>query len=224
MRIASYNIRKAIGTDWIRDAKRVESIIGEIGADVVVLQEADKRLFSRAGVLSLDRLEQAFNYKLVGLSSRAQSHGWYGNVIFVKKHLETKNAKQLNIPFFEPRGAVSIELIEPSIEIIGVHLALMENIRAKQFRYLVNYIRRSKKTNIVLAGDFNEWRKDIPNFHGIGKVITPGPTFHSQFPVAPLDRFVLTGSIDEVASGVYSTPLAKRASDHLPIFMDISLR
>ncbi|MEL7014297.1 MAG: endonuclease/exonuclease/phosphatase family protein, partial [Pseudomonadota bacterium] len=49
MRVTSYNIRKAVGLDWRRDAGRIVDVLGEIDADVVVLQEADKRLGARAG-------------------------------------------------------------------------------------------------------------------------------------------------------------------------------
>ena len=42
MRIASYNIRKAVGLDWRRDAIRILDVLEEINADVVVLQEADR--------------------------------------------------------------------------------------------------------------------------------------------------------------------------------------
>ena len=51
MRIASYNIRKAVGLDWRRNPGRIVDVLAEIDADVVVLQEADKRVGARAGVL-----------------------------------------------------------------------------------------------------------------------------------------------------------------------------
>ena len=57
MRVASYNIRKAVGLDWRRDPDRIFEVLDEIDADVVVLQEADRRIGSRTGVLSLDRVE-----------------------------------------------------------------------------------------------------------------------------------------------------------------------
>ncbi|KPD10246.1 hypothetical protein [Phaeobacter sp. 11ANDIMAR09] len=50
-------MRKAIGQDWRRDAGWIADVLGMIDTDVVVLQEADKRVGSRAGVLPLDRLE-----------------------------------------------------------------------------------------------------------------------------------------------------------------------
>ena len=41
--VASYNMRKAIGLDRRRDPQRVLDVLHQIDADVVALQEADKR-------------------------------------------------------------------------------------------------------------------------------------------------------------------------------------
>lgn len=53
IRVASYNIRKAVGLDWRRDTHRIADVLAEVDADVIALQEADKRLGARAGVLPL---------------------------------------------------------------------------------------------------------------------------------------------------------------------------
>mgnify|MGYP000589399083 CR=1 FL=1 len=41
MKLASYNIRKARGLDQKRSPERVLDVVSRLGADVVVLQEAD---------------------------------------------------------------------------------------------------------------------------------------------------------------------------------------
>jgi len=43
LRLASYNIHKALGTDGRRDPGRVLEVVNALGADVVALQEADRR-------------------------------------------------------------------------------------------------------------------------------------------------------------------------------------
>ena len=48
MRIVSYNIRKAVGLDRRRDPERILAILREVDADIVVLQEADRRLGRRS--------------------------------------------------------------------------------------------------------------------------------------------------------------------------------
>ena len=51
MRIVSYNIRKAVGLDRRRDPERILAILREVDADIVVLQEADRRLGRRSAAL-----------------------------------------------------------------------------------------------------------------------------------------------------------------------------
>ena len=74
---------------------------------------------------------------------------------------------------------------------------------------------------VVIAGDFNEWKPDTFVFDGIGEMISPGLSFHSSRPTSPLDRFVLKGPVRHVFSKVHKSDLSSRASDHLPIVMDI---
>ena len=45
--VASYNMRKAVGTDRRRRPDRVLAVLKEIDADIVALQEADKRFGDR---------------------------------------------------------------------------------------------------------------------------------------------------------------------------------
>ena len=51
IKVASYNMRKSIGTDRRRRPERTLQVLCEIGADIVALQEADKRFGARAAVL-----------------------------------------------------------------------------------------------------------------------------------------------------------------------------
>ncbi|WP_375248357.1 endonuclease/exonuclease/phosphatase family protein, partial [Sphingomonas sp.] len=52
LKVASYNMRKAIGTDRRRNPERVLQVLREVDADIVALQEADRRFGARAAVLT----------------------------------------------------------------------------------------------------------------------------------------------------------------------------
>ena len=54
---ASYNIHKAVGLDRRRDPDRIIAVLNELDADVVALQEADRRVGRRESVLPLEHLE-----------------------------------------------------------------------------------------------------------------------------------------------------------------------
>src|SRR6266576_2347098 len=49
--VASYNMRKAIGLDRRRDPQRILDVLHQIDADVVALQEADKRFGGRGSAV-----------------------------------------------------------------------------------------------------------------------------------------------------------------------------
>lgn len=220
MRVASYNIRKAVGLDWRRDPTRIVDVLGEIDADIVVLQEADRRVGSRAGVLPLDHLKAEHGYILSDVSLRPLSHGWHGNAILVRLPLVSRAARRIDLPSIEPRGSVSALLREPKLEIIGVHLGLTPGIRRKQMRSLKKIL-FNQEHPVLLAGDFNEWNAKRVLFEAPATVVSPGRSFHAARPTSALDRFVLGPGLRATSSHVHHSTLAKRASDHLPVVIDL---
>src|SRR5215207_10085875 len=104
--VASYNMRKAVGLDRRRDPKRVLDVLHEIDADVIALQEADKRFGGRGSAVPHELIDTHGIYKPVHLGVRhkrvfdkARKHadrllkvntrniGWHGNAILVKNHI-----------------------------------------------------------------------------------------------------------------------------------------
>lgn len=162
MRVASYNIRNAIGLDWRHDPDRIVDVIGEIDADVVVLQEADKRVGSRAGVSSLDRLEKDLGLTPADVTLCPLSHGWQGNAIFVKAHLRDHVPARVDLPSIEPRGAVSVQLNDPPLKIIGVHLGLTLGMRRKQMMALENRLQDYDNPQNSCPGRGAETRNPLP--------------------------------------------------------------
>ncbi|MCD9148051.1 endonuclease/exonuclease/phosphatase family protein [Pseudophaeobacter flagellatus] len=218
MRLASYNIRKAFGLDWRRDPHRIVDVIGELDADIVVLQEADKRLGQRPGVLPLDRLQQEHGLVLARHSLNSQSHGWHGNAILYRgEHFPTPGTERIALPAREPRGAIAAHFKMTGFIVIGAHLALTSGIRKQQLKALCAHVGNSGIPTVI-AGDFNHWGRKLP-VHG-HEVITPGFSFHASRRVAALDRFILCGGISAITSSVHTSLKARRASDHLPVVLD----
>ncbi len=137
--VASYNVRKAVGTDRRRDPKRVLRVLEEIDADIVTLQEADKRVGTRGAAVPHAMIDDHGLYRacdfnvthtdvlcklhtsLVGklpdhaLTTRLKALdfrnlGWHGNAILVKNHVEVCDVEAITLPTFEPRGAVMAEV------------------------------------------------------------------------------------------------------------------
>ncbi|WP_295312100.1 endonuclease/exonuclease/phosphatase family protein [Roseobacter sp.] len=221
MRIASYNIRKAVGLDWRRDPHRIVDVIGEMDADIVVLQEADKRLGQRPGVLPLDRLRDEHGFILARHSLTGQSHGWHGNAILYRAgRFRPPGTERIPLPAREPRGAIAAHFDVNGFAVVGAHLALTTGIRKQQLHALCAHAGNSGIPTII-AGDFNHWGRQLPV--GGHEVITPGLSFHASRRVAALDRFVLCGDVTALTFGVHTSLKARRASDHLPVVLDFDI-
>ena len=110
IRVASYNMRKAIGTDRRRNPERIIEVLNEINADIVALQEADRRFGERLSALPTHLLEEHSPYRAVPLPHRTGGIGWHGNAILVRRDVEIADSEALHIPALEPRGAVLADL------------------------------------------------------------------------------------------------------------------
>jgi len=245
--VASYNMHRAVGLDGRRDPHRVLKVLQEIDADVVALQEADKRIGGRGSTVPHELIDSHGMYKPVHFGVRhkrplekARKHaerllkvntrniGWHGNAILVKRHIGILDCAVLDLPTFEPRGAVMAELLigDRPLRVVGMHLDLSGLWRRRQMRAILDSIAaRPQAMPTVLMGDTNEWRtfagclKDLePEFH----IVPTGPSFHARHPVAQLDRIIVHKDVSIEAAGVHMSAAARRASDHLPIWARLS--
>jgi len=84
--LGSYNLHKAVGRDMRRDPERTIEVIREIGADIVALQEVDRRFGDRKGVLDLDALHAATGLEPVPFADKLGrlAHGWHGNLLLFR--------------------------------------------------------------------------------------------------------------------------------------------
>lgn len=227
--IASYNVHKGIGFDRRFDPARTISVIREMNADIVALQEASGRFGERESLLDLDRLAHECHLVPVPVSGPDGQHGWHGNLILFREGTVT-SARQLALPGVEPRGAVVIDLTLAAgpLRIIAAHLGLLRNSRAKQIETLLSVAEAHDGRPTLLMGDLNEWRIGrrsalsglAPDF---GPLHATLPSFPSRFPLLALDRVL--GKPHDLICGVelHDTPLARVASDHLPIKASIRL-
>jgi endonuclease/exonuclease/phosphatase family metal-dependent hydrolase len=222
--VATYNVHKCVGTDGKFDPERVADVIAELDADVLAVQEADRRIGLRNGLLDLARLERHTGLQLVPVAVRPVSHGWHGNALFVRRGTVTR-IKRITLPYAEPRGAVMAEIDMPagSLRVVAAHLGLLKRSRRQQTAALVQALDRADPMPTFLMGDFNEWRPGRPDCPlaelepFFGPTIQHHPSFPSRRPIFALDRIL--GWPDGVieAMTVHDSPLARIASDHLPL-------
>lgn len=224
IRVASYNMRKAIGTDRRRRPERTLEVLRELDADVIALQEADRRFGSRASAIPLRMIEEHSGYKPVPFEARDGSIGWHGNALLVKKEVEIVDKALVHLPSLEPRGAVmaDLRLGGESLRVVGMHLDLSGLWRRRQANAVLAHI-RSRETSLpaVLMGDLNEWSARggcLRDFASHLSFAHCGRSFHTRRPVVQLDRIMVTNELSIADSGVHQSAAARKASDHFPVW------
>jgi endonuclease/exonuclease/phosphatase family metal-dependent hydrolase len=222
--VASYNMHKAVGTDRRRKPERTLDVLNEIGADVIALQEADRRFGSRASAMPMRMIEEHSDFKPVPFGARDGSLGWHGNALLVKKNVEIVDRELVHLPSLEPRGAVlaDLRIDGTDVRVVGMHLDLSGLWRRRQAHAILSHLdRRQGSPPTVMMGDLNEWstnRGCLRDFGHGHRIAACGKSFHSRRPVAELDRIIVSENLEILDSGAHQSATARKASDHLPIW------
>jgi endonuclease/exonuclease/phosphatase family metal-dependent hydrolase len=228
IRVASYNMRKAIGTDRRRKPERTIEVLCELKADVIALQEADRRFRARASALPLHLIDEHSDYKPVPFNGRHGSLGWHGNAMLVRKDVEIRSSELVHLPSLEPRGAIlaDLDVHGERLRVVGMHLDLSGLWRRRQAHAILAHVAACDgQPATVLMGDLNEWSARggcLRDFAHHCRFAECGKSFHSRRPVARLDRIMVMPGLEVVASGTHHSVKARRASDHLPIWAELT--
>lgn len=225
MLVATYNVHRCRGPAGRFRPDRITAVIAEIGPDLIALQEAQHYLRRGRGMLDADAIERDLGLRILPVTSRAGEQGWRSNLLLVRRDAVIRRPPVgLRLGGLEPRGAVlaEIDLGEGPFRVIATHLSLGVARRRAQARLLLDAMAQGADPGMptLLLGDLNEWRRkdsalDVlaPRFGMPPRVVT----FPAFRPVLPLDRILAVphGLLTGIAA--HDTPLARKASDHLPL-------
>ena len=236
LKVLSYNVHSCIGTDRQLNCGRIADVIAHIAPDIIGLQELDVGRQRTGGadqahiVASLLSMEFHFHAALHVAEER------YGDAILTA--LPMKSVKAGMLPSSgEQRGALWTEISVGGreIQVFNTHLGLRNRDRVTQMATLLgpSWIGSSSCTGkpCILLGDLNSvgrsaaYRlvtrclKDVQLQHGR----QTRPTFPSRYPFMRLDHIFVSAGIEVLDVEVISTPLARRASDHLPLVATIAI-
>ncbi|MDQ2066110.1 endonuclease/exonuclease/phosphatase family protein [Xinfangfangia sp. CPCC 101601] len=225
LRVVSYNIRKAVGTDRRRDPDRVLRVLAEVGADIALLQEADLRLPPRRPVLDPVAIKAATGMAPVHFA-KGVAMGWHGNALLLAPHIKLQALALHDLPGLEPRGCLVAEVQrgDQHLRVVGVHLGLLRGSRRQQLTALLRHLGQDPLPTLI-AGDFNERSLEV----GLGRlsrqftILSGGPTYHSRWPVFALDRMAVSEGIQPLNIIAHRSADADTASDHLPLVGDFTL-
>ncbi|WP_208435505.1 endonuclease/exonuclease/phosphatase family protein [Bartonella phoceensis] len=229
--VASYNVHKCVGVDKIFNPARIVRIINELQVDILALQEVDKRFGKRVGLIDLQLLKNETGLTRIPLNPTSPyGHGWHGNALFMRKG-RICDVLQVTLPGIEPRGAVIAELEMEAglIRVIAAHFGLLRHSRNQQTKMLLALLQKRSLMPTLLIGDFNEWRvgkgSSLNNFSSyFDSTFGIVPSFPSRFPFLALDRVFAFPHQLVTSIETHHSPLARIASDHLPLkaYLDLA--
>lgn len=229
IRVASYNIQKSIGTDFRRRPNRILDVLVELDADIIALQEVDRRFGERVASLTPESIAEATGYEPVFFGARPRSLGWHGNTLLIRRGVQVLAQRQLTLPRLEPRGAVLADLLvgTTTVRVVGVHLGLLGLWRKRQALAVLEQLEALEEPlPTVIMGDLNEWSVNggcLAHFARDHHVGEPGPSYPSVRPVFGFDRIIASPDLSIDRAGVHRTARARVASDHLPVWAQLSL-
>lgn len=226
-RVATYNVHACVGTDGRHDPERIATVIGELDADIVALQEftypASVALETRAPVVltTLDRYQCALG------PTRQSVTQCFGNALFTRHPILDVHRIDLSMARREERGALAatVDVNGTPVHLLAVHLGLRVGERRFQVRRILEYLDSVRNTLVVVLGDFNDWLPGRSVVHVLDERLGVPPkvaSFPVRWPVVPLDRIWVHPVELLQRLFVHTTPMSRVASDHLPVVADIT--
>ncbi|MEZ5492400.1 MAG: endonuclease/exonuclease/phosphatase family protein [Gammaproteobacteria bacterium] len=226
LRLSSYNVHGFVTRYGKHDPFEALSVVKDISADVVALQEVSSS--DRDSKILLDEFADSNGYRLIfGPTFRRKTGDHYGNAILIRCSVEEVKLHDISHPTREPRGAIEaiIEYRSQKWQVLATHLGLSPNERRQQVKRLLQLITLSGCSHTVLMGDLNEWftwgrpLRWLKSYFQIGH---SKATFPAVWPIFALDRIWVHPSERISKAEVFKTPSSLVASDHLPIVIEIA--
>jgi endonuclease/exonuclease/phosphatase family metal-dependent hydrolase len=237
-RVLTYNVHRCRGADRRVSPRRIAEVIASCRPDIVALQEL---AVNRAGTSSIDQA-QAIAQELGMFFHFHPAMGMegelYGDAILSLPRMKLVKAAPLPTlvrrPRLEPRGALwgSIHIDGTEVHLINTHLGLDRRERLKQVEALLGPEWLGHPVchdPLILLGDLNAVPRSrayqrlaarLRDAQRTPAVLRPRPTFPARLPLLRIDHVFVSPSIDVVDVTVARTPLARVASDHLPLVVD----
>jgi endonuclease/exonuclease/phosphatase family metal-dependent hydrolase len=228
IRVVTYNIHTCIGVDGRYDPDRIATVLHEINADIACLQEVDAHRRRGRHTDQWAYLGEATGSRVI-LGAGARDHRRrFGNVILTRFPVLAARSLDLTVAGYEPRGAIDTDLLigDRVLRVIATHFGLHAAERRLQANRVMSTLGEPLAKNwraadaVLLMGDLNEWRGRSGAIRLFDRRLGPSAaarTFPSWMPMLALDRIYAEGPAVLRDVSVYRSPLARLASDHLPL-------
>ena len=171
------------------------TVIGELDADVVALQEftypASVALETRSPVVLHDA--GSVSSARSGPTRQTERQQCFGNALFTRHPIVDVHRLDLSMERREPRGALAatLDVGGRPLHVLAAHLGLRVHERRFQVRQILEYLDSVRDTLFVVLGDFNDWLPGRSVVHVLDQRLGRPPrpaSFPGVRPVVPLDR------------------------------------
>lgn len=225
----TYNIRNGRGWDRRVDLGRVAAVIAAFDPDIVGLQEVDlsharSNHVDQASELAA-RLSMTASYAPY-IEGGSERHG-----IATLTRLPILETRSIALPGrpsrlrSEPRVALLTRIACPTrtdqLDVVNTHLSMMPAERRSQVETLTKLFEGEE---LIALGDLNCTTRSTP-YRILSRNLratTPGcRSWPAMLPTLQLDHILIRGSLTVIRSGAWNHGLARRASDHLPVFAEL---
>jgi endonuclease/exonuclease/phosphatase family metal-dependent hydrolase len=228
LRILTYNVHSCRGRGGRPDPRRIADVIASAEPDVIALQELDVGRMRTGGIDQAHTIAQHLRVLAHFHPALHVDEEKYGDAILTALPSRVIKADQLP-SLGEPRGAIWVEVLIGNVQLqmVNTHFGLRRRERMIQAATLSgnDWLGSPACANhpAVLAGDFNA----VPRSRAYGilaeglsrQVLTipARATFPARFPILRLDHVFANRRARIIRYEVIDTPLARSASDHLPL-------
>lgn len=234
VRLLSYNVHRCLGLDGVLSPGRIAEVVASVEPDIVALQELDVGRLRSGNVDQAQLIADALEMNVHFHPAMRVLEELYGDAVLTDLPVRLVKADALPVArhalFSEPRGAIWVEVdcAGTALQLINTHLGLDGRERMSQIEALLGPSWTGHvecRDPLVLVGDLNA----VPMSRSYRRIAremraVPGPpAFPSRFPLLRLDHVFCRGRVEVVACSTVRTALARVASDHLPIVIDLAV-
>ena len=240
-RLLTYNVHRCVGGDRRLDVQRIVAVIAEHEPDIVCLQELDVGR-ARTGFIDqacaiAEGLSMSFHFHP---AMRVEAE-LYGDAILTHRPERLVKSGGLptirGIPGLEPRGALwaVIDIDGVPVNILNTHLGLVPREQRLQAEALAGpgWLGHPDCAGpTILTGDFNATSltrpyqvlaRHLPDAQRTLGLKPSIKTFPSSFPAIRIDHCFVSPDISVRSMSAPFSPLARMASDHLPLIMEFEV-